>query len=668
MKVASFILLAVVLSSNFGSVSSLDDSQNWGASPSMCSAVGSFVTCPWTPPKWLPENETCEMLFRLPEGHAHESEPFCQSLSNWSRCPATKQTYECQFPSYDYELKESVFNSCGPKIEIRVNCSDGSVSEVASVEEDKIVVPGPVTNLSATAAGSSEIVVKWARPKNWKDGDMLLKFVLEYEQEYSSDVYKYEQEDKQSYANVYQYFIRENLFYADALTTIRVGVYYMFNPLEILSEWSTVQVETGMAAPARAPQNIRLSRDSVDWKKMERSINLTWDPIPDKFSGGPIERYIVTLKFQSDDGGTMDETVSTEAAHTLLDLHPTYQYKIDVVAENQVGRSNHGEFVLEGLKFEPSKKPYYLGIGVTCCVLLLLLISCGFVLRKKMKASHLPAITFPEKPVTININLTKKEEEVFDTLKSGVPLSMQNNYSSNMEKMAESLTPVLTKNGTQLPKLDLSKKAMPLAKDADLNDDGGDTSPTDSGLNCDYTPESVNEMSPIPVAFHPRTVSSNSSEFGIFDQEEIEVLIGQDSQVTEPTANRNPSADVRYGSGDGNRHPEGYSVHALASSDSDGNRGDDKLVYTQVSERPTMAGYVGQTPALPTGSGSNSASAYQGSGGSGTSDGTIASYVQHVEVGTSPQQDGGSTKVSTSGVSDCSPYFKQSETTPSDMV
>lgn len=52
------------------------------------------------------------------------------------------------------------------------------------------VVPGPVTNLSATAAGSSEIVVKWDRPKNWPDGDMLLKFVLEYEQEYSSDVYK----------------------------------------------------------------------------------------------------------------------------------------------------------------------------------------------------------------------------------------------------------------------------------------------------------------------------------------------------------------------------------------------------------------------------------------------------------------------------------------------
>lgn len=58
------------------------------------------------------------------------------------------------------------------------------------------------------------------------------------------------------------------------------------------------------------------------------------------------------------------------------DLHPTYQYKIDVVAENQVGRSNHGEFVLEGLKF--GEKIYFV-MEVFLCKHSLILFGHPFV-------------------------------------------------------------------------------------------------------------------------------------------------------------------------------------------------------------------------------------------------------------------------------------------------
>lgn len=260
-------------------------------------------------------------------------------------------------------------------------------------------------------------------------------------------------------------------------------------------------------------------------------------------------------------------------------------------------------------------------------------------------------------PLTINASSPKKEQEVFDSLKAGAPPRVQNDYSSNVEKGLELNAPVLTKSGAQLQKLDFVNEEMPLAKDMDLTRDDGSVSPTDSGLNCDYTPDVPDELSPIPVAFHHRTGSSHSDGFGVFSPGETEALISTDGQAT----SENPTDPEESNSSSSSTSiDKNSSDQAQTYSDSNIRPGNNSLGYSQISER-SVDGYVAQ-PVVPTGSSANSPFLpAEASDGTVPSDGSISSYVQHVGMTTElPDVGEISNHTSTSGRSECPSYVKQS--------
>ncbi|XP_071839449.1 uncharacterized protein [Apostichopus japonicus] len=419
------------------------DSQQWGVKP--CTAVNRLeVICPWSLPKPIPPNTSCELYFRLPENHSQRTERKCRDLEVWTRCPEPFQSGDskrgCRFPN-----TSDAFVRCGPIVETRINCSDGRVSKVRKVNQSELRIPKPVIGLKAVALGSSEIKLHWTPPDTERKG-----YVVQYQQEYSPTVYTV------AYENVNTAIITNNLHYANANTTIKVAAYYLHNRPDKLSNWSRVYVTTKMAAPAEGPRNL-IVKYTVDCKKMKRSVNLTWDAIPDQFSGGPIENY--TVKWYSDNGA-INEPIITPVTTCLLDLHPTHGYTISVCAKNVIGYSIPAEYQLKPLICDTNKGMYYSGIGVTCLAVILMLMLGISVLRKQMKTSQLPVIKLHVKTVTMNNKSRKTEKEVFDSLKFRSDLI-------STEMTSETIRP---KVPVSLKNVFRSFHDMPIARDVHLLD------------------------------------------------------------------------------------------------------------------------------------------------------------------------------------------------------
>lgn len=615
------------------------------------------VRCHWQNPSFLGESGTnCSFFFMITPGHPHDTR--CIAYSNWTLCEP-EDDGSCYFPAYPEDFSMSVFGACGPDVDVKVECTDGHSSDVLTVNIYNITMPEPVTNLNAFGSGVSEVTVNWDKPPLWED-DFGLIFVIEYWQEHSDDIHQITQEEN-IMKNVYTEIIHDNLPYADTVTCVRVASYFSLNPLKTLSDWSNDScTKTFMDAPQDKPDNIQVHNLSVDWEKQTRGVNLTWDPIPVHLQGGPILGYTVQICQVTSNSECTARNVSNQT-HLYLELDPLSSYKINIRAHNEVGQSSFKEHTIIGLTPpERSKLPYYLGIMVSCIIVVVVLISSLLVLRKKMKASHLPPIELHEKSLAVVIKPVHKEEEIFDSLKPRGQVSAIDERGTDspryLERMRDSTTPLLSKNGHVLQKLELNGEHMPLVEDADLY--GGEVSPTDSGLQCDdFLMDSQGEPSPIPMSFLPTTNPSRKIDLDNLTPEQAHM----------PPDRRDDLSGVSVGSSpsDSGQSGEGYVVQALAASE-DGATGDNTTGESAYNDGSVISsiGYVQMaTPDTEPGrEGHNSPYVPQGpivNNGSYTAESSIPSYVQQDAAEIS--QDGKLNDSSTSGTSSCPSYVKQSE-------